>query len=181
MKTKIAIYYVLVISSCLIFAMIFPQYLSINIASAVPVILALVSIFDITKIGKKLDPINKLFLMKYSRSANDSTDTNGKLSYDKNKFNDLYEGRNEHEKKLTKNATLLQMLVAVLFIIPFLFFSTTVKVMVSIAIYYVMLAIYALLNRKMWKEIEKEENEREKQIEKELEEQKKREELGKWK
>ncbi len=181
MKTKIAIYYVIVISSSLIFAMIFPQYLRVNIASAVPVILALVSIFDVTKIGKKLDPGSKLFLMKYSRKAKDPTDTNGELSYDKKKFNALYEGRNEHEKKLIKNTTLLQLIVAVLFIIPFLFFSMTVKVMVSIAIYYVMLAIYALLNRKMWKEIKKEENEREKQIEKELHEQKKREELGKWK
>ncbi len=181
MKKKIAIYYVIVIFANIIAAITLDKYLHINIASVFPALVALGAFLDVTKTGKKLDIGNRLMLVKYSRKSKDPTDSDGDLSYDKGKFNSLYEGRNERDKKLMSFLNTAELIILPLFITPVLFFSPVVKIIVTMVIYYSMMLIYSFFSRKIMKEMLKEEKAREREIEKELEEQKKREELGKWK
>lgn len=181
MKSKIAIYYVIVVFANIVAAMTLDKYLRVNIFSVFPALVALGAFLDVTKTGKKLDIGNRLMLVKYSRKSKDPTDLDGDLSYDKEKFNSLYEGRNEREKKLVNFANTAELIILPLFITPVLFFSPVIKIIVTLTLYYAMILIYSFFRRKIMKEILEEERAREREIEKELEEQKKREELGKWK
>lgn len=181
MKSKIAIYYVIVVFANIIAAVTLGKYLRVNIFSVFPALVALGAFLDVTKTGKKLDIGNRLMLVKYSRKSKDPTDSDGELSFDKDKFNAIYEGRNEREKKLVNFANTAELIILPLFITPTLFFSPVIKIIVTLAIYYAMILIYSFFRRKIMKEILEEERAREREIEKELEEQKKREELGKWK
>lgn len=181
MKSKMTIYYVIVIFANIIAAITLDKYLRVNIFSVFPALVALGAFLDVTKTGKKLDVSNRLLLIKYSRKSKDPTDTDGEFSFDKEKFNSLYDGRNEREKKLISFANTAELIILPLFITPVLFFSPFIKIIVTMAIHCSMMLIYSFFSRKIMKEMLKEEKAREREIEKELEEQKKREELGKWK
>lgn len=181
MKKFIAIYYLLVISAILLSAWILKDYVTVNLLSVIPSLLIVALVVDVTTIKKKFDFKSRLYLMKYSRKAKDPTDTNGELSYDKEEFEQLYEGKNESEKKLVRFSRISEALTIPLLLIPFFFFGPEVKIIVSIGITYTMLIPTLIYIRIMYRGMRKTELEREKELEKELEEQKKREELGKWK
>lgn len=181
MKKIIAIYYLLVTSGTLLAAYILKDCVTVNFLSAVPALLIVALVVDVTTIKKKFDFKSRLYPMKYSRKAKDPTDTNGELSYDKEEFEQLYKGKNEREKKLVRFSRISEAITIPLLLIPFFFFGPEAKIIVSIAITYTMLIPTLIYIRIMYCGIRKTELEREKELEKELEEQKKREELGKWK
>lgn len=181
MKKFIAIYYLLVISGTLLAAYILKDYVTVNLLSVIPSLLIVALVIDVTTIKKKFDFKSRLYLMKYSRKAKDPADTNGELSYDKEKFERLYDGKYDYEKKIVRFSRISKALTVPLLLIPFFFFGPEVKIIVSIGITYAMLIPESIYIRIMYRNLRKTELEREKELEKELEEQKKREELGKWK